>query len=46
MIGGFRRAGGLGGDECAARDGRERWCGVEERGGLSVVPWRRLIMIF
>ncbi len=23
---------GVGGDECAARDDRERWCGVEERG--------------
>ncbi len=33
----------VGGDDCAAKEGRERWCGVEERGRWSVAPWRPLV---
>jgi hypothetical protein len=31
---------GFGGDDCAVKDGIERWCGVEEGGRWSVVLWR------
>ncbi len=37
MIGGFSRGIVIGGEDC---DGKmvEKWCGVEERGRLSVLP--------
>jgi hypothetical protein len=37
---------GFGGDDCAVKDGIKRWCGVEEGGRWSVVPWRPVVTTY